>query len=78
MPEEDTAPRIIQIMPADGWSVHWRDGDVEPLIGWALVEFDTGYRYVTGLYSFCGDTEIAGWADGRRDGGFFTYRRDSE
>lgn len=48
--------RIVQIIPADDWWAEYKLGDdessaivSEPLVCWALVEDEDGFRHVVGI-----------------------------
>lgn len=49
--------RILQIIPANGWCAEFGDRDgrlVEPLIAWAVVEYEDGRQ---GIEGYVGDGE---------------------
>jgi len=57
MRDRNAKRKVIQIIPADGWFARYTDAsqdspdNVYPLACWALVESETGERWVEGMDS---------------------------
>ncbi len=52
----DLQDKIVQIIPAEGWNALFCGGtngeiDINPIVCWALVEFNNGLRDVVGMVS---------------------------